>query len=97
MAAAVCNLRRPPEFTERYEALLRHYGLEGRMIQAGKVNENGDVEQRHHRFKRAVDQALRGCRDFESREAYEAFLGRLFEQLNAGRRQRLARGSRGVA
>lgn len=92
LSAAVCNLQSPPGFTERYAALLRHYGLEGRMIQAAKANENGDVEQRHHRFKDAVDQALmlRGSRDFEDREAYEAFLGKLFEQLNAGRRERLA-------
>lgn len=92
LSAAVCNLAEPAEFTERYAALLRHYGLEGRMIQAAKANENGDVEQRHHRFKRAVDQALmlRGSRDFSSREAYEAFLQELFDQLNAGRRERLA-------
>ena len=80
------------EFTERYGALLRHYGLVARKIQAGKANENGDVEQRHHRFKRAVEQALllRGGRDFADRAEYEAFLHQLLEQLNAGRRQRLA-------
>ena len=79
------------EFTARYSALLRHYGLEGKMIQTGRPNENGDVEQRHYRFKRAVDQALmlRGSRDFASREEYEAFLRDLFAQLNAGRRERL--------
>ena len=92
LSAAVSNLADPAEFTERYAALLRHYGLEGRMIQAAKANENGDVEQRHHRFKRAVDQALmlRGSREFDSREAYEAFLQGLFEQLNAGRKERLS-------
>ncbi len=92
LSAAVSNLQSPAEFTDRYAALLRHYGLEGKMIQAGKANENGDVEQRHHRFKKAVDQALmlRGSRDFESREAYETFLEQLFAQLNAGRRERLA-------
>ena len=35
-----------------------HYGLEGQAIQPGQANENGDVEQSHHRFKQAVDQAL---------------------------------------
>jgi Mu transposase, C-terminal domain len=79
-------------FTQRYQALLRHYGLKGQAIQAGHANENGDVEQSHHRFKRALDQALmlRGSRDFPTRMAYEEFLGRLFAQLNAGRRDRLA-------
>ena len=83
-------------FTQRYQALLRHYGLQGQAIQAGKANENGDVEQSHHQFKRAVDQALmlRGSRDFASREAYEAFLRRLFAQ--AQRRPADAAG-RGIA
>ena len=92
MSAAVSNLSERKDFTERYEALLGHYGMAGRKSQAGKAHENGDVEQRHHRFKRAVEQALllRGSRDFASREAYEAFLRRLFDQLNAGRTERLA-------
>ncbi|MCK4393064.1 IS21 family transposase, partial [Candidatus Bipolaricaulota bacterium] len=55
MSAAVSNLSKRKEFTKRYEALLRHYGIEGRKIQAGKANENGDVEQRHYRFKVALD------------------------------------------
>lgn len=92
MSAAVSNLSERKDFTDRYEALLRHYGMEGRKSQAGKAHEHGDVEQRHHRFKRAVEQALllRDSRDFASREAYEAFLRKLFDQLNAGRRERLA-------
>ncbi len=80
------------EFTQRYQGLLDHYGLKGRKIQAGKANENGDVEQRHHRLKRALEQALllRGHRNFADRADYEAFVRRLLIQLNAGRRQRLA-------
>ena len=80
------------EFTKRYLALLAHYGVEGRKIQVAKPNENGDVEQCHRRFKRAVDQALmlRGSRDFADRAEYEAFLRKLLSQLNAGRRERLA-------
>lgn len=79
-------------FTQRYQALLRHYGLSGQAIQAGHANENGDVEQSHRQFKRALDQALllRGGRDFASREEYAAFVHRLFAQNNSGRRQRLA-------
>jgi hypothetical protein len=98
LSSAVNNLakdadeRREPAFTRRYQALLAHYGLTGCKIQAGKANENGDVEQRHHRFKQALNQALmlRGSRDFAGREAYEAFVGERIDQLNAGRRQRLA-------
>lgn len=92
LSAAVCNLQSPAAFTDRYRSLLRHYGLEGRMIQAAKANENGDVEQSHNRFKQAVDQALmlRGSRDFSSRASYTEFLGNLFKQLNAGRQERFA-------
>jgi hypothetical protein len=74
-------------FKQRYQALLTHYGLQAQAIQAGKGNENGDVEQSHHQFKRALDQTLmlRGSRDFASRDAYEAFLRQMFAQQNAGR------------
>jgi len=91
LSTAVNNMSEEKEFTTRYEALLRHYRMDGRKIQAGKANENGDVEQRHHRLKRAIDQALmlRGNRNFASVEDYQQFLRRLLAQLNAGRRERL--------
>jgi hypothetical protein len=91
LSAAVNNYLNPEAFTRRYQALLRHYGLQGRKIQAGEAHENGDVEQRHYRFKRALEQALllRGHRDFESRSEYEGFLEKLFKQLNSGRQDRL--------
>src|SRR5438045_3132104 len=71
LSAAVQPLGGKEEFTRRYTALLSHYGIRGEAIQPGKAHENGDAEQRHHRFKVALDQALmlRGSRDFESREA----------------------------
>ena len=92
LSTAVNNTVRPAEFTDRYEGLMRYYGLTGEKIQAGHGNENGDVEQRHHRFKRAVEQELllRGSRDFASAVEYRRFLQALFVRLNAGRRQRLA-------
>jgi len=73
LSSAVNNLNKKEEFTQRYEGLLKHYRLKGQKTQTGKGNENGDVEQRHHRLKRALDQALmlRGIRDFESRREYE--------------------------
>jgi hypothetical protein len=79
-------------FNDRYQALLRHYGLQGQAIRAAQAYENGDVEQSHRQFKRALDQALwlRGSRDFAGRAAYEAFLRQLFGQLNADRQGRLA-------
>ena len=90
LTAAVTVLGDQAEFTDRYNGLLRHYGLEAKMIQTGRPNENGDIEQRHHRFKKAVDQALmlRGSREFKNRGDYETFLRDLFAQLNAGRQGR---------
>jgi len=92
LSSAVHQMDHPEAFTRRYRGLLDHYGLEGKRIQAGCANENGDIEQRHHRFQQALDQALmlRGSRDFADRDAYFRFLGALFGQLNAGRRDRLA-------
>jgi hypothetical protein len=91
LSTAVNNMSDEKEFTSRYEALLRHYRMDGQKIQAGKANENGDVEQSHHRLKRAIDQALmlRGSREFASAENYKEFLRLLLVQLNAGRRERL--------
>lgn len=90
MSAAIYSDCNGAEFTQAYQALLKFYGLKGQMIQAGKANENGDVEQSHHRFKRAVEQALllRGSRDFGSRAEYERFLSDLLKRRNAGRRER---------
>lgn len=91
LSAAVHQEIHPEVFTQRYKALMSHYGMEGRHIQAQKPHENGDIEQRHHRLKKALEQSLmlRGSRDFSTQAEYESFLGGLFEQLNAGRRTRL--------
>jgi len=92
MSSAVNNLSQKKEFTDRYAALMKYYGVAMEKIQAGKGNENGDVEQSHRRFKEAVDQALmlRGSREFESREAYAKFLREIRHRRNASRQKRLA-------
>lgn len=94
MSCAVRKIREdrtdPTSFTERYQALLRHYRMQAQHTQPESPHENGDVEQRHHRFKLALAQALmmRGSHDFESREAYGGFLDQLFVELNKPRRAR---------
>lgn len=90
LSAAVHNDLSKKDFTDRYKALLRHYGITPARTQAASPHENGDVEQRHYRFKQALDQQLmlRGSRDFASRSDYETFLGKLFDQLNSGRQER---------
>jgi hypothetical protein len=92
LSAAVANTSNLDEFTQRYRELLAHYGLLAEKTNPNSGHENGDVEQRHHRFKRAVDQALmlRGSRDFADIPAYRQFLKALAEHLNRGRRARLA-------
>jgi len=92
LGAAVANGSDRKEFTGRYQGLLAHYGLRAEKTNPDSGHENGDVEQRHHRFKRAVDQALmlRGGRDFADLRAYGQFLQVLTEQLNRGRQGRLA-------
>ena len=92
LSTAVNNMTDPAEFTDRYKGLMRFYGLESEKTQAGHGNENGDIEQRHFRFKRAVAQELmlRGSSDFASVDEYKRFLSSMFERLNSGRRQRLA-------
>ena len=91
LSAAVNNLHSRDEFTERYQGLLRHYGLRASHTNAGQAHENGDVEQSHYRFKKAVAQELilRGSRDFASRAEYEQVLQRLLKRRNAKRQEKL--------
>lgn len=60
---------------ERWAAVLKHYDTKSTRISPGNSNENGGVEQRHHRTKSAIEQALvlRQSRDFESADEYQAF------------------------
>ena len=92
LSAAVANTSNRDEFTLRYQTLLEHYALRAEKTNPDSGNENGDVEQRHYRFKRAVDQALmlRGSRDFINVQMYKQFLKALTAQLNGGRQARLA-------
>ena len=92
LGAAVANGSDMTEFTQRYQGLLEHYDVSPETTNLNSGNENGDVEQRHHRFKRAVDQALmlRGSRDFADVAAYRQFLEALTGQLNRGRQARFA-------
>jgi hypothetical protein len=92
LTAAVHKLDHPEDFTQRYDGLLSHYGLDGRKTNPSSPHENGDIEQRHHRFFRAAEQSLmlRGSCDFARREDYVAFLRKVLDQLNAGRQDKLA-------
>ena len=58
LTAAVNQDCRRDVFTERYKGLMKHYDVKSERPQVGAGNENGDVEQRHYRFKSAVEQKL---------------------------------------
>jgi hypothetical protein len=92
VSSAVNNMSNLEEFNRRYEAVMKYYGVKPVHTNPASPQENGDAEQSHHRFKKAVDQALmlRGSRDFSSIAEYARFLKDLFAQRNAGHRQRLA-------
>jgi transposase len=91
LSAAVKNMKNEDEFTERYQGLVQHYGMRPSHNTPGRGHENGDVEQSHHRFKRAVDQEmiLRGSRAFQSRTDYVAFLGEILNRRNGRRQEKL--------
>jgi hypothetical protein len=87
LTAAMSNFANQPKFGARYQALLDHYGIKGIKTQASCPHENGDVEQAHYRFKKAVDQSLmlRQSRDFGSVDEYRSFLRDLVIKRNAAR------------
>ena len=94
LSAATHDLpkHRGRDFTRRYRELLEHYGLRGSTNTPGRAHENGDVESSHGAFKRALDQRLRlrGSRDFQSVEAYRAWVEAFVGERNATRWERVA-------
>ncbi|MDA2931297.1 IS21 family transposase, partial [Acidobacteria bacterium AH-259-O06] len=91
LGAATFGGKEREDFGAYYLALMRHYGITPTRNNAGRANENGDVEQAHYRIKERIDQALllRGSRDFISRGAYHDFLRKIFMARNRNRSQRL--------
>ena len=91
LSAAVHNLKNPGEFKDRYQGLLEIFGLKPRATQPRSPNENGDIEQRHYRLKKAIKQQLmlRGSKEFQSKEDYEKFLYSVVDKLNQPRKQKL--------
>ncbi len=79
-------------YTVGYLEFVDHYGLEPRTTHLRSPHENGDVESSNGGLKRAIKQhlLLRGSRDFEDIETYEAFLQQVMEKRNRGRQKRLA-------
>lgn len=78
-------------YTDEYQALLTHWGLEAQTIHLGASNENGDVEASNGALKRSVAQQLllRGHRDFDTLDEYEGFLFAIMDKRNRQRQARL--------
>ena len=81
LSAAFRNLDRDAreDLTRRYEGLLADYGMEASRNNRGRAHENGSVEGPHGHLKRAIEDALllRGSRDFETLDAYRAFVAQV--------------------
>ena len=79
------------EFNADYQAVMRHLGMKPRTIAVGESNQNGDIEAGNGALKRRLEQHLlmRGSRDFESVEAYEAWVRDVIEAANRTRGKRV--------
>ncbi len=66
--------------------------MEAATTNIGSPHENGDVESAHGHLRSYLNDSLdlRGHRDFESEEHYQAFLARNCQERNGNRREALA-------
>ena len=92
LSAAVNNLSNLEEFTQRYQGLMAHYGLEATRNNRGIAHENGDIESSNGKLKNAIDQELmlRGSRNFNSQEQYDQFVNEILRRRNSLRRDKVA-------
>lgn len=94
LSAATHELKRERGrgLTRRYRDLLSHYGMRSTRIRPGESHENGVVEQKHHRTKSLLAQALviRGSKDFAAVKEYEAFVQGVVGESNRLREKKLA-------
>ncbi|MDA3920121.1 MAG: IS21 family transposase [Salinisphaera sp.] len=80
------------DITERYQALCRHYGMRASRNNPGIAHENGSIEAAHGHLKRRIQQrlSLRGSVDFDSIEAYQAFIDEVANSINRRNARRIA-------
>ena len=93
LSAAFRNLtaEAQQDLTQRYQGLMRHYGMEPSRNNAGIAHENGSIESAHGHLKQALEDALllRGTRDFANLGAYRAFVDCGVGRRNANNRKRI--------
>ncbi|MDU3041669.1 IS21 family transposase [Bradyrhizobium sp.] len=80
------------DLTQRYAALMGHYGMAPTRNNTGIAHENGSIESAHGHLKRALEDALllRGTRDFATLDAYRAFVDEVVGRRNANLAKRIA-------
>lgn len=93
LSAAFRNLSRnaQEDLTQRYEELVRHYGMEPTRNNRGVAHENGSIESPHGHLKKTIEDALllRGSREFTDLAAYRRFIDEVIGRNNAKNRKRL--------
>ena len=79
------------DLTQRYQGLMRHYGMTPSRNNPGVAHENGSIESPHGPLKRALEDALllRGGRDFDTLDAYRRFIDEIVGRQNAHNRKRI--------
>ena len=80
------------DITQRYAALMGHYGMTATRNNPGVAHENGSIESAHGHLKQALEDALllRGARDFCDLDAYRAFVDAVVGRRNANLAKRIA-------
>jgi hypothetical protein len=75
------------DLTQRYEALVAHYGMEPTRNNRGVAHENGSIESSHGHLKKAILDALlmRGSYGFDDLAAYRRFVDEIISRHNARR------------
>ena len=73
------------DITQRYAALMGHYGMTATRNNTGVAHENGSIESAHGHLKQALTDALllRGACDFPDLDAYRAFVDAIVGRRNA--------------
>lgn len=93
LSAAFCNLDcdAQEDLTQRYQGLMRHYGMTPTRNNRGVAHENGSIESSHGHLKKALEDALvlRGSRDFDHLDAYRGFVDEIVGRRNANNRRRI--------
>jgi hypothetical protein len=93
LSAAFCNLDRDArdDLTQRYQGLMRHYGMTPTRNNRGVAHENGSIESAHGHLKRALEDALllRGSGDFDDLDGYRRLVDEIVGRRNAHARKRI--------